>query len=78
MNTAVALGVTAGLAGLIAAYHLGLPTGPAVALCTVAEVAAAALIRHARARPPRNPGATLTTALGERLDPGRFEGRSRA
>jgi len=52
LTTAVALGVIAGLAGLVGAYHLGLPTGPCVALCTVAEVGAAALVRHARTRPP--------------------------
>lgn len=43
---AAALGVVAGLGGLLASYHLGLPPGPCIALVTVAEVAVAAASRH--------------------------------
>jgi ABC-type Mn2+/Zn2+ transport system permease subunit len=39
------LGASAGLAGLLASYHLGLPAGPVVAVLAVAEVAAAVLAR---------------------------------
>jgi len=56
LTTAVAFGITAGLIGLVAGYHLGLPTGPAVALCTVAQVVAAALAHRVRTgRPRRSP-----------------------
>jgi ABC-type Mn2+/Zn2+ transport system permease subunit len=46
------LGVGAGLVGLVASYHLGLPTGPVVGVLAIAEVAVVALARAAlRARP---------------------------
>lgn len=53
--TAVALGVTAGLVGLLLSYHLGLPTGPAVVLVAAAQVAAAVLAAAAAHRPRRLP-----------------------
>jgi ABC-type Mn2+/Zn2+ transport system permease subunit len=51
---AAALGVTAGLAGLLTSYHLGLPAGPVVGVVAVAQVAVCALSRAAhtgRTRP---------------------------
>jgi ABC-type Mn2+/Zn2+ transport system permease subunit len=44
---AALLGVAAGLVGLLASYHLGLPTGPVVGVLAVTEVAVAALARAA-------------------------------
>jgi ABC-type Mn2+/Zn2+ transport system permease subunit len=41
------LGCAAGLAGLLASYHLGLPAGPTVAVLAVAEVAVAVVARSA-------------------------------
>jgi ABC-type Mn2+/Zn2+ transport system permease subunit len=41
--TAVGLGVTAGLVGLLVSYHLGLPTGPVVVLVAAAQVGVAVL-----------------------------------
>lgn len=45
--TAAALGTAAGLIGLVVSYHAGLPPGPVIALCTVAEVVVAAALRRA-------------------------------
>ncbi|MHA6628745.1 metal ABC transporter permease [Pseudonocardia sichuanensis] len=47
---AAGLGVAAGLAGLMASYHLGLPAGPTVGVLAATEVALAALIRSAGTR----------------------------
>jgi ABC-type Mn2+/Zn2+ transport system permease subunit len=56
---AALLGTGAGLVGLLASYHLGLPAGPVVAVLAVAEVVAAALARPVFAgaglHPPRGP-----------------------
>lgn len=46
MVTSAVLGVAAGLGGLLLSYHAGLPPGPVIALCTVAEVAVVALLRR--------------------------------
>lgn len=62
---AAALGAAAGLVGLLASYHLGLPAGPVVAALAVGQVAVAALARpvlaHRHARswsvPARRPAA---------------------
>lgn len=56
---ASALGVTAGVTGLLVSYHLGVSTGPVIALVAVAEVALAAVVAAARERggAPRSLGA---------------------
>jgi ABC-type Mn2+/Zn2+ transport system permease subunit len=54
----VAFGVAAAFGGLLLSYHLGLPSGPTIALLTVAEVALAVAanglrgLRPVRARSP--------------------------
>jgi ABC-type Mn2+/Zn2+ transport system permease subunit len=57
---AAGFGVTAGIVGLLASYHLGLPAGPLVAVVAVTEVATAAVVRSARPRPV--PGTSLVAA----------------
>jgi ABC-type Mn2+/Zn2+ transport system permease subunit len=47
---AAALGVAAGLVGLIASYHLALPAGPTVGVLAATEVAVAALVRSVSTR----------------------------
>jgi ABC-type Mn2+/Zn2+ transport system permease subunit len=51
MPLAVGLGVAAGMLGLVVSYHASLPSGPVIALCTVAEVGVAAAIAHRPHRP---------------------------
>jgi ABC-type Mn2+/Zn2+ transport system permease subunit len=51
MPLAVVFGVCAGVVGLVISYHASLPTGPVIALCTVAEVVAAAALAHRTRRP---------------------------
>lgn len=51
MPLAVAFGVAAGIVGLIISYHASLPSGPVIALCTVAEVLVAAAVAHRPRRP---------------------------
>ena len=46
LGASVALGTSAGLAGLLLSYHLALPTGPAVALVAAAQVLLAAAARR--------------------------------
>lgn len=47
----VALGVTAGQAGLLLSYHLGLPAGPVAAVVAVGQVVLAAVVGRLRGRP---------------------------
>jgi ABC-type Mn2+/Zn2+ transport system permease subunit len=47
---AAGLGVAAGLVGLMASYHLGLPAGPTVGVLAATEVAVAALVRSVGTR----------------------------
>ncbi len=47
LRHAVLFGVSAGALGLLASYHLRLPTGPAVALVAAAQVAVVVLARRA-------------------------------
>lgn len=51
MPLAVAMGVVAGMVGLLISYHASLPSGPSIALCTVVEVLIAAVIAHRPHRP---------------------------
>lgn len=51
MPLSVAMGVGAGILGLIISYHASLPSGPAVALCAVLEVLVAAIVAHRPRRP---------------------------
>lgn len=48
LTLASALGVVAGLTGLLASYYLALPTGPVVAVTAVAEVFVAYAVRSVR------------------------------
>lgn len=47
MTYSVGHGLTAGFVGLLASYHVGLPTGPAVALTAAAQVVVMVLLRRA-------------------------------
>ncbi len=57
---ACGLGVLAGVVGLLASYHAGIPTGPAVALVSVGMVGVAAVLARFRFR--RQPADASTPA----------------
>lgn len=61
--TSAVLGVGAGLTGLMVSYHAGLLPGPVIALCAVAEVAVAALLRRVpRRRRSAGEGTSASTS----------------